>query len=220
MSPTPADIHNISFKKPPIGKRGYDEEEVDAFLDETERELARLIEENSQLRDQVGPRDDNGGDDQLRSELADLRTQIERVRREQAAAEQATRTMRAELEQARHQGGGEENGANGANGARVLMMAQRTADDHTDEARRQVDQLLTEAHTKADEILREAMTRADSLERQARERHEQAIGTLDDKRNDLVAQLDGMAAFAGDYRHRLREVLTSQLDGCSSGIPS
>ena len=53
MPLTPADVHNVAFKKPPIGKRGYDEEEVDAFLDEVERELARLIEENNELRAQV-----------------------------------------------------------------------------------------------------------------------------------------------------------------------
>ena len=50
MPLTPADVHNVVFKKPPIGKRGYDEDEVDAFLDEVERELARLIEENNELR--------------------------------------------------------------------------------------------------------------------------------------------------------------------------
>src|SRR4030088_2915595 len=53
MPLTPADVHNVAFKKPPIGKRGYDEDEVDAFLDEVERELARLIEENNDLRAQV-----------------------------------------------------------------------------------------------------------------------------------------------------------------------
>ena len=53
MPLTPADVHNVAFKKPPIGKRGYDEEEVDAFLDEVERELARLIEENNELRAQL-----------------------------------------------------------------------------------------------------------------------------------------------------------------------
>src|ERR1700761_3779484 len=47
---TPADVHNVVFKKPPIGKRGYDEDEVDAFLDVVEGELARLIEENNELR--------------------------------------------------------------------------------------------------------------------------------------------------------------------------
>ena len=49
MPLTPAEVHNVVFKKPPIGKRGYDEEEVDAFLDIIEVELARLIEENTDL---------------------------------------------------------------------------------------------------------------------------------------------------------------------------
>src|SRR3954462_3369890 len=50
MPLTPADVHNVVFKKPPIGKRGYDEDEVDAFLDVVEAELARLIEEDNELR--------------------------------------------------------------------------------------------------------------------------------------------------------------------------
>ena len=57
MPLTPAEVHNVVFKKPPIGKRGYDEEEVDAFLDIIEVELARLIEENKDLRDRL----DKGG---------------------------------------------------------------------------------------------------------------------------------------------------------------
>ncbi len=54
MPLTPAEVHNVAFKKPPIGKRGYDEEEVDAFLDIVEVELARLIEENADLRGRAG----------------------------------------------------------------------------------------------------------------------------------------------------------------------
>jgi DivIVA domain-containing protein len=49
MRLTPADVHNVAFKKPSIGKRGYDEDEVDAFLDIVEAELSRLIEENNEL---------------------------------------------------------------------------------------------------------------------------------------------------------------------------
>ena len=58
MPLTPADVHNVAFKKPSIGKRGYDEDEVDAFLDVVEAELARLIEENAELKsqDRVGSR--------------------------------------------------------------------------------------------------------------------------------------------------------------------
>src|SRR3984893_11789546 len=53
MPLTPADVHNVAFSKPPIGKRGYNEDEVDAFLDLVEGELTRLIEENSDLRQRV-----------------------------------------------------------------------------------------------------------------------------------------------------------------------
>src|SRR4051794_41793520 len=61
MPLTPADIHNVAFKKPPIGKRGYDEEEVDAFLDEVEQELIRLLEENGALRDRMDRSGGGGG---------------------------------------------------------------------------------------------------------------------------------------------------------------
>src|ERR1700746_1075568 len=53
MPLTPADVHNVAFSKSPIGKRGYNEDEVDAFLDLVENELTRLIEENSDLRQRI-----------------------------------------------------------------------------------------------------------------------------------------------------------------------
>ena len=45
MPLTPADVHNVAFSKPPIGKRGYNEDEVDAFLDlvETEKRQGRRV---------------------------------------------------------------------------------------------------------------------------------------------------------------------------------
>ncbi|WP_091342756.1 DivIVA domain-containing protein [Micromonospora rhizosphaerae] len=51
---TPADVRNIAFRKPPLGKRGYDEEEVDMFLDAVERTIAALTEEVISLRAQLG----------------------------------------------------------------------------------------------------------------------------------------------------------------------
>src|SRR4051812_28467545 len=143
MPLTPADVHNVAFKKPPIGKRGYDEEEVDAFLDEVERELARLIEENQELRAQAerggrGAPSGAGADPRLAAELAEIKAQFDRVQREKSAAEQAARSMQSELEQVRAQGGaGGPVGGDGEQQAlRVLMMAQRTADDHVNDARR------------------------------------------------------------------------------------
>ena len=50
MPLSPADVHNVAFNKPPIGKRGYNEDEVDQFLDLVEDTLAQLQDENDELR--------------------------------------------------------------------------------------------------------------------------------------------------------------------------
>jgi DivIVA domain-containing protein len=38
----PADVQAIRFARSAFGRRGYDEEEVDSFLDEIERSLSTL----------------------------------------------------------------------------------------------------------------------------------------------------------------------------------
>jgi DivIVA domain-containing protein len=72
MPLTPADVHNVAFSKPPIGKRGYNEDEVDAFLDLVEAELSRLIEENEDLHEQVSQLDQRLGNAQ--ADLEDARS--------------------------------------------------------------------------------------------------------------------------------------------------
>src|ERR1700741_3162005 len=54
MALTPADVHNVAFSRPRIGKRGYNEQEVDLFIDLVEQELTRHITEDSQLRKRNG----------------------------------------------------------------------------------------------------------------------------------------------------------------------
>src|SRR3954467_12390451 len=49
MPLTPEDVQNKRFSTVRF-KEGYDEEEVDAFLDDVEAELRRLLGENEQLR--------------------------------------------------------------------------------------------------------------------------------------------------------------------------
>jgi DivIVA domain-containing protein len=231
MPLTPADVHNVAFKKPPIGKRGYDEEEVDAFLDEVERELARLIEENNELRAQSergragGPQvggGGGGGDMRHTGEMADLKTQLDRMQREKAAAEQAARQMQVELEQSRSAapvsaGDGEQQAL------RVLMMAQRTADEHVSDARREADKLLTDARAKSDELTSTARAKADALERDARQRHQEVMGSLDSKRTALQKHIEELKQFEREYRTRLKAYLESQLrdlDHRGQGIDS
>ena len=55
MPLTPADVRNKQFSTTRL-RPGYDEEEVDAFLDEVEVELDRLIQENEELRAKLAER--------------------------------------------------------------------------------------------------------------------------------------------------------------------
>jgi DivIVA domain-containing protein len=220
MPLTPADVHNVAFKKPPIGKRGYDEDEVDAFLDEVERELARLIEDNNELRANAaagGARPpaalgQNTGELRMAQEnITELKGQLDRVQRDKAAAEQAARAMQAELEQIRAQGGPAATGDGEQQALRVLMMAQRTADDHVSDARREADKLLSDARAKAEEVTRDARGKADALERDARARHAEAMGGLDTKRAALQKHIEELKQFEREYRTRLKAYLESQL---------
>jgi DivIVA domain-containing protein len=232
MPLTPADVHNVAFKKPPIGKRGYDEEEVDAFLDEVERELARLIEENNDLRSQV-ERARSGqpaapvaaGNDaetrRLAQENADLKSQMERLRQEKAAAQQAAQQAQQAAAQAAQQAAQQPrnvpapapaaDGSGEQQALRVLMLAQRTADEHVEEARREADKLLSDARAKADELTRDARSKAEALEREARQRHQEAMGGLDAKRSALQKHIEELKAFEREYRTRLKAYLDSQL---------
>jgi DivIVA domain-containing protein len=122
MPLTPAEVHNVAFKKPPIGKRGYDEEEVDAFLDIVEVELSRLIEENNDLRARGGGGAPAGADHS--AELAAAREDNQRLQ-----------AHIAELERALHQG---KDGA----AQQVVALQQQLAqtEQQLAESRRQLEQ--------------------------------------------------------------------------------
>lgn len=58
MTLTPLDIHNKEFRKT---FRGYDEEEVDEFLDHLVKEYEKIYKENLDLRDSLAAKDSNIG---------------------------------------------------------------------------------------------------------------------------------------------------------------
>ena len=221
MPLTPADIHNVAFKKPPIGKRGYDEEEVDAFLDEVEQELIRLLEENVALRDQMERGGGGAGPAStmvLSNEFADLTRQLERLQEARARAEQNARSVQAQLERARSQ---MPSGALPAIGdddrnSRVLQMAQRTADDHMRDAQRESDALMGNARSKADQISAEAEIKAGTIESDARRNHAEALDSIGAKRSALLDEIDRLGQLAQSYHAALQNHVTQQLQELNS----
>ena len=148
MPLTPADVHNVAFSKPPIGKRGYNEDEVDAFLDLVENELTRLIEENSDLRQRIEELD--------REVAAGGGAAAATVAQPVAAAPafEPEPVKAAPVVAAAAPSGTNEEQALKA--ARVLSLAQDTADRLTSSAQAESDKLLSDARANADLIVSEA----------------------------------------------------------------
>src|SRR5215831_5588055 len=213
MPLTPADVRNKQFSTTRL-RPGYDEEEVDAFLDEVEVELDRLIQENEELRSKLAEclRGGKTAVSALSSPLAD--PEPEMLAPEPILPEPVRASMPSE--------------DNMDTAARVLALAQQTADQAIADARREADETLGRARREADEILgkarrqaeqitSDARARAESLERDAQERHRQAMGSLVQQREELERRVDDLRAFEREYRSRLKAYLEGQLRDLEAG---
>jgi DivIVA domain-containing protein len=222
MPLTPADVRNKQFSTTRL-RPGYDEEEVDAFLDEVEVELDRLIQENEELRAKLAEclRGGKSAVSALSSPLADPEPEMmapepmmmpEPERRPEPAMMSMGMPSEDNMDTA----------------ARVLALAQQTADQAIADARREADETLGRARREAEEVLgkarrqaeqitSDARARAESLERDAQERHRQAMGSLVQQREELERRVDDLRAFEREYRSRLKAYLEGQLRDLEAG---
>jgi DivIVA domain-containing protein len=230
MPLTPADVANVAFGKPSMGKRGYHEDEVDTFLDIVHAELTRLIHDNDELRSQL---------DQLHQQLTTLSADpvgdspsapppVEARATEPAQpgtvpVPEDDLTVRA---------------------AKVLTLAQQLADKITAEATADTEQMLTQAHRSCQQLLSEATAQAEdlvtqastrtqtlltearnnaetldqqtqdkaaALEHQAMRQHAEILGALRQQQSVLEKSIDQLRTFEHDLRTRLASYLHSQL---------
>src|SRR5690348_15409628 len=147
MSLTPADVRNKQFSTTRL-RPGYDEEEVDAFLDEVEVELDRLIQENEELRSKLAEclRGGKTAVSALSSPLADPEPEMLAPEPIMPEPEHRPEPVRASMPSE----------DNMDTAARVLALAQQTADQAIADARREADETLGRARREADEILGKA----------------------------------------------------------------
>ena len=224
MPLTPADVRNKQFSTTRL-RPGYDEEEVDAFLDEVEAELDRLIQENEELRSKLAEVLRGGGKPAmgLGSPLSDPRPDSMGSEPPTMVEQPMRRPEPMMMERPYH---AEDNMDTAA---RVLSLAQQTADQaiadarrEADEtlgrARREADDVLTKARRQAEQITGDARARAESLERDAQERHRQAMGSLVTQREELERRVDDLRAFEREYRSRLKAYLEGQLRDLEAGV--
>ena len=100
--------------------------------------------------------------------------------------------------------------------ARVLMMAQRTADDHMRDAQRESEALIGNARDKADQITSEAELKAGTIESDARRTHSEALNSIGAKRAALLDEIDRLGQLAQSYHAALNSHVTQQLQELNS----
>jgi DivIVA domain-containing protein len=184
MALTPEDVVNKRFQ-PTKFREGYDQDEVDDFLDEVVGELRRLTAENEQLQQSLS------ACERRVTELSRGGGATGPVPQQVAPAPVAAPPAPAPV-----MGGGQ--GLESATG--MLALAQKLHDDFVRSGEEQRDQILGEAKERASRLVREA-----------EEKHRQTLGSLEQERSLLERKIDELRIFERDYRNRMKSYLESQL---------
>lgn len=227
MPLTPSDVSNKLFDK---AFRGYAMDEVDAFLDEVEGELTRLLTERAELQSRIGGK-------------AVAPTDVPGTPTATGAASTAAPTAAASAGSTTPDGPAVSDGSTALNppkaavrapeesqdaALRTLLMAQRTADQAIAEARAEAEVLLLEARAAAEQELEQARTeaelfraqgqqRSDEFDQEVQERTTGVLAALQTREGELEARIEQMRAFEREYRLRLKAYLESQLRDLEAG---
>jgi len=226
MPLTPADIHNMDFRKSSLGKRGYDQDEVDVLLDSVSHEMIGLLEENDFLRDQVRRAEaavarpaGAGNNGAAEAELAAVNSELDRVRRAYDEAARNARALRDMLVEARGAAAGPAPAGPAlaevaeAGVDRVLAVAHRTADQHVQGAHQEATGLVRDARAESERITEDARQAARDLAEQSRRRHSDAVAETQNKRTAARKEITELTDLAAQYRAALEDHIRRQTQG-------
>ena len=182
MALTPEDVVNKQFQQTKF-REGYDQDEVDDFLDEVVVELRRLLQENTELK--------------ARFEGADAgeTRQAEPVAAEAAPA--AAPVVAAPVQTPVTPSATQDDSESSSS---LLQLARRLHDEHVREGAEKRDSLVAEGHATAARVVAEA---------EAKQRAQMNI--LNEERSTLEKKIDELRVFEREYRQKLRGYIESQL---------
>jgi DivIVA domain-containing protein len=224
MALTPEDVVNKRFQ-PTKFREGYDQDEVDDFLDEVVVELRRLGQENEELRQRliasesrINELQRSGG--QAQGYAGYQPPQIP-APAAQAAVEAApvaaqpvvvpapvddsidSNSTNNLLQLARRLH--EEHVRDGIKKKEALIAeGQATADRLTSESQANAERLTSESQANAERILSEAQATADRLVGDAEVKQREQIGALEKERTTLEQRIDDLRTFEREYRQKLK----------------
>jgi DivIVA domain-containing protein len=190
---TPTDVANKQFR---IAFRGYSLDEVDAFLDEVETELSRLLRENAEARNRASSAPAAPAVEAAAPVPAPV-APLAGMEGQEAALRTLLLAQRTADE--------------------AIAEARAEADDIVSSARTEADRTLSTARAEADRTLASAKERAARLDEEVAAKIQEATGDLDARRRALEVRIDELRAFEREYRTRLKAYLETQLRELDSG---
>lgn len=199
MALTPEDVVNKRFQ-PTKFREGYDQDEVDDFLDEVVVELRRLNGENEELRQRLAAAE-SGAPQAAAPVPAPSFTAPEPTPAPVAAPIVAPVVPSASAE-------AEEQ----ASTTNLLQLARRLHEEHVREGAEKRDALIAEGHATAARVVAES---------EAKQRAQ--IGALEKERSTLEAKIEELRTFERDYRAKLKSYIEGQLrdlDASAAQAPS
>jgi DivIVA domain-containing protein len=206
MPLTPADVQKISFQRAALGRRGYDADEVDALREEIGLEMARLLAEQdaltAQLRRAGSGSDTATGTGPTAAQLAEVSHALNRELR--------ARDESARIADGLHRRLTEVRSATAAPAPvvvddRVLAMAQRTAEQHVQDAFQESEQVLGEARQESEQLVEQALLTARDIEQDALRRDDEAAAQLTERRSALQHEVAELTELAENYRAGLAD---------------
>jgi DivIVA domain-containing protein len=231
MPLTPDDVSNKRFTTVRL-RESYDMTEVDQFLDEVEAELARLLQENADLRSGVRPDDGpatGAAAPAVRLEKPDAPAGPRPVEPDDEpagrSADEPAGTPPIETLQVTT------TAEASAAATRLLELAGRNADQLVGEAREEAERLVADARSTAGELTEEARDRVTTMESEARSRaealdaetvrrREAVFGDIEAQKSRLDEEIERLRTFEREYRAELRTYFEEQLaalDGQGAG---
>jgi DivIVA domain-containing protein len=226
MALTPEDVVNKRFQ-PTKFREGYDQDEVDDFLDEVVVELRRLNQENEELRQRLIASDSrinelqrSQGSSAAQSAPAESFTQPEPAVQAEAPAAPQFAAQPAAASYAAPDTSVDPNNTNN-----LLQLARRLHEEHVREGVEKRDALIAEGHEEATRVVQEAEVaqRAAAAEAEAAQRTAAAEAEAAQRaaaaeaeaaqRAQLatIEQVEELRNFERDYRQKLKSYIEGQL---------
>ena len=199
---TADDVLNKKFPATKF-REGYEQDEVDEFLDEVVEAMRQLEAENADLKaklDAANRRVAELGDTAARG-ISETTVVEPVVQQQEPPVAPVAPVMTPPVFQQGAAGGEEPTAASG-----MLELAQRLHDEHVANGRAEGERIIGEARATGEQIVREA-----------EDQRNRTLAQLEKERSGLEHKIDELRRFESDYRTRLKSYLQGLLSNVEDG---